>query len=416
MIKQRQVPVIERRIRPGRIPDSARKEGGRPVRTNRHKCACAPGAHHHLRRWMVAFIAAGLCLQAGSAAPVRAAQYPPACVHIRYTGRIDFRDPARARMSSAGAYFETAFRGSACTVLLENQDLYGNHNYLAVVIDDAYRGRIRVNGSAREYAIAGGLKDTVHTLLVCKATESQIGYVDFLGLACDEIVPRPVSRKRKIEFIGNSITCGMGLDLSGVPCDSGTWFDQHNAYLAYGPRTARALDADWLLSAVSGIGVIRNWNSPGPVMPAVYGNLFLNTDSTILWPGDAWAPDMVSICLGTNDFSDGDGTYARQPPDSAAFVNAYVRFVLEIRKRYPAAEICLLTSPMNPGEKSVRLENFLRSVLQQLRNTYQDAHIRMFVFPESYTSGCDYHPDEAEHRSMAAELLPFYKNVMSRQP
>jgi lysophospholipase L1-like esterase len=316
-------------------------------------------------------------------------------------------------MSSAGAFFETAFRGTCCAVLLENQDLYGNHNYISVVVDGNYLGRIRIDGEKRQYTIAEGLKDTVHTLLVCKATESQIGYVDFTGLICDEIVPRPVIRKRKIEFIGNSITCGMGLDMSGVPCDSGKWFDQHNAYLAYGPLTARALDADWLLSAVSGIGVIRNWNSPGPVMPAVYGNLFLNTDSTVLWNRDAYVPDLVSICLGTNDFSDGDGTVLRQPPDSAAFVDAYVRFVRQIRRRYPEAEICLLTSPMNPGEKSVRLENFIRSVLNRLRNACQDDRVHMFVFPESYTGGCDYHPDEAEHRKMAAELLPFYKKVMS---
>jgi hypothetical protein len=48
--------------------------------------------------------------------------------------------------------------------------------------------------------------------------------------------------QEKIEFIGDSITCGFGNDESGLPCGKGQWFDQHNAYFAYGSVAARTLE------------------------------------------------------------------------------------------------------------------------------------------------------------------------------
>ncbi|HEX9973815.1 MAG TPA: acetyl xylan esterase, partial [bacterium] len=184
---------------------------------------------------------------------------------------------------------------------MDDQNLYDNHNYISVVIDGNYHGRMKVSKDQSKYRVAKDLKNTEHTLLVCKATEAQIGYIEFLGISCSEILPFKKERHRKIEFIGNSITCGMGMDTSEIPCGSGTWYDQHNAYLAYGPLVARELNGDWLLSSVSGIGMIRNWNSPGPTMPEVYQNLYLNTDSTAAWNARAYLPDLISICLGTND-------------------------------------------------------------------------------------------------------------------
>jgi lysophospholipase L1-like esterase len=331
---------------------------------------------------------------------------------IQYTGRIDFRDPEKPRLSGAGSYIQFKCRGSSCDILLEDQNLYNNHNYISVVIDGNYQGRIRVSKDNLKYQLAKDLDDKDHIVLVCKATEAQIGYVDFLGLLCAEILPFENSNKRKIEFIGNSITCGMGLDLAEIPCDSAQWYDQHNAYLAYGPLVARQLQADWLLSSVSGIGITHNWNSPGPTMPEVYRNTFLDTNSASLWDVRAYTPDMVSICLGTNDFSDGDGTYERVPLDSAGFVGDYINFLKYIRSRYPEASICCLTSPMHSGEKSIRLRSYLVTITEYMNKVEKDDKIYLFTFSRFYTNGCSWHPDKEDHQKMAEELLPFYKKVM----
>ncbi len=332
--------------------------------------------------------------------------------NIQYQGRIDFSNPAKPRLSGAGSYLLVKFRGTTADILLTDQNLYQNHNYLAIEIDGFYQGRTKISAEQAKYRIASDLQNTDHTLLICKATEAQIGYIEFLGIYCDALLPAKTAYSRKIEFIGNSITCGMGVETSEIPCDRGAWYDQHNAYLAYGPQVARKLRADWLLSSVSGIGIARNWNSAGPTMPEVYQNLYLNSDSTVEWQATRYIPDLVSICLGTNDFSAGDGSSERAALDSAVFVNRYLRLVKIIRQRYPSAQICCLTSPAISTENGIQLRKYLTAIIQHLQNMEQEKKISLFVFSRNYSSGCTGHPDQAEQESMAAELLPFYKRVM----
>ncbi|MBN1764539.1 MAG: hypothetical protein JW860_04715 [Sedimentisphaerales bacterium] len=337
----------------------------------------------------------------------------PDDANIHYTGRIGFADPLKPRLGGAGSYLEVKFRGSTCDILLEDEHLYGtNHNYIATVIDGNYLGRTKVSIDQKQYGLAENLADTEHTLLVCKATEAQNGTIDFAGLWCDELAPFKKTQTRKIEFIGDSITCGTGLDATGLPYGSGEWYDQHNAYLAYGPLVARALNADWLLSSVSGIGIARNWNSDGPVMAKVYDKLYLNTTSSRPWEAEIFVPDLISICLGTNDFSDGDGTYERQPLNEAEFIKNYIQFIRHMRGRYPNVPICLLTSPMLSGEKDARLKEYLTEIIEHLRRVDKEDKIHMFAFSRVYNHGGSGHPNEEEHAQMAQELLPFYKGVM----
>jgi len=87
------------------------------------------------------------------------------------------------------------------------------------------------------------------------------------------IVPLSPKPARKIEFIGNSITCGTGSDVSKVRCGEGKWHDQHNAYMAYGPLVARHFNAQWHLSAYSGIGLIHSCCGIKFTMPEVFDRI-----------------------------------------------------------------------------------------------------------------------------------------------
>jgi Carbohydrate esterase 2 N-terminal len=142
--------------------------------------------------------------------------------------------------------------------------------------------------------------DGEHTITICKDTESGNGYLEFIGFTCENIIPLEKRPSRKIEFIGNSITCGSGSDLSEIPCGKGLWYDQHNAYLSYGPITARILNAQWQLSAVSGIGLIHSCCKMDIAMPQVFDKINMRSDS-IQWDFSRYQPDVVTICLGQND-------------------------------------------------------------------------------------------------------------------
>jgi hypothetical protein len=331
---------------------------------------------------------------------------------IHYTGRIDFKDPQKPRLSGAGCCLQFQFIGPECTIFLRDQGLNGNHGYLAIVIDGQYQRRIRTSRDQSRYVIAKNLPRIRHSVVICKATESQNGYIEFIGISCEKIIPPEKVPRRRIEFIGNSITCGMGLDQSQLPCGQGEWYDQTNAWLAFGPITARRLDAEWLLSAVSGIGLTRNWNGESPTMPQVYRNTYLNTDSTSIWAATAFVPDLIAISLGTNDFSAGDGSYLRTPLDSTHFVGEYIRFIKMLRSRYPAAQLVCLSSPVLEAGKNNRLIVYLQAVVEHFRAVEMDARIARFTFSRIYNMGCSGHPDREDHELMAGELAPFLKSLM----
>jgi len=70
-------------------------------------------------------------------------------------------------------------------------------------------------------------------------------------------------------------------------------------------------------------------------MPDVYDDLYLSIDSIKTWNQESHNPDLVSICLGQNDFSDGEGPKPRAELDSTDYVEDYIGFLKKIRKQYP---------------------------------------------------------------------------------
>ncbi len=320
---------------------------------------------------------------------------------FQYTGRIDFSNKKLPRFWSPGVYIKAKFKGSECVLLVNDQELWGkDHNYIEIQIDDQPPFKIQTTAASNAITIARNLTDSVHTVLICKNTESNIGYLEFVGLRCKALLQLPPKPGRKIEFIGNSITCGTGSDQSTIPCGKGVWQDQHNAYLSYGPVTARQLDAQWVLSAVSGIGLIHSCCNLEVLMPQVFDKIDLRGDS-LDWDFREYQPDVVTICLGQND----------GVQDSVAFCSAYINFVKSLRGYYPRAEIILLTSPMGDASLTTALKKYLLAVKTELNKT--DKKVDTCFFSRQYSSGCDYHPSLEEHAMIAAKLGTFIREKMN---
>jgi hypothetical protein len=216
-----------------------------------------------------------------------------------------------------------------------------------------------------------------------------------------------------IEFIGNSITCGAAADVSEVPCGTGEYHDQHNSYYSYGPRVSRILRCNYIVSGVSGIGIYRNWNSNGPAMPQVYEKTDLGDPSPRLWDFSLYKPNIVSIALGTNDFSNGDGKKERLPFDSAIFVSTYIKFVQLVKSKYTGAQIVLLGSPMMQGSRRLALQSYLEAVKQNIDALYvSDKPVAVFAFAPIQPKGCTGHPSVEDHAVLADQLAQFLKNLL----
>lgn len=321
--------------------------------------------------------------------------------YIQYTGRIDFSNLKFPRFFQPGVYIKAAFQGSYCSFIINDEVLWGkSHNYLQVIVDDTIQYRLQTNKSRDTIDIVKGLSNGKHTITICKNTEAGVGYLEFVGLICSKLLPLPAKPSRKIEFIGNSITCGMESDTSQTPCDKGEWYDQHNAYLSYGAITARQLNAQWHLSAVSGIGLVHSCCDMEVTMPQVFDKLNMRTGEGA-WNFRNYQPNVVTICLGQNDGIQ----------DSVKFCSAYVQFIKRLRKYYPKAKIICLTSPMADAKLAASQKNYLTGVVSYVHQQ-GDANVDKFFFSKQFHNGCGDHPDLRDHRDISKELTAFLRKQL----
>jgi hypothetical protein len=327
-------------------------------------------------------------------------------------GRSLLNKDHNLELISSAVHFGFSFEGKDCQIfagLANSQD----HNYLQYELDGVYQKRIRVSNNSHVPIVISASEEGKHIVWIYKATEAHTGAIvieKIIGQNVKAIKPKSAPL---IEFIGNSITCGAAADTSEVPCGTGEYHDQHNAYYAYGPRVARELKTNFILSSVSGIGIYRNWNSDGPVMPQVYEKADFQEGNSVLWDFKLYTPKIVSIALGTNDFSNGDGVKKRLPFDSAIFVSSYIKFVQLVKSKYPVAQIALLSSPMVNGNNREVLQHCITAVQKNIDELYPaDKKVALFFFEPMQASGCSGHPSVAEHAVLAEELIPFFKKLL----
>jgi len=327
-------------------------------------------------------------------------------------GRYEWNEKQDLELISSAVNFGFSFSGTECKVLAYLTDPT-THNYLQYELDGVYQKRIRIPGHERRPLVITATREGTHTVWIYKATEAHTGPIFIEKIEGQDLKPLKRPEAPLIEFIGNSITCGAAADPSETPCGAGVYHDQHNAYYAYGPRVARALSVNFILSSVSGIGIYRTWNMNGPSMPQLYEKTDFQSDGKRLWDFNAYNPAIVSIALGTNDLSNGDGKHERSPFDSAVFVSGYIKFVQLVKSKYRSATIALLSSPMVNGETRTTLQNCLTAVKENIDALYpSDKKVSLYFFNPMQARGCTGHPNVEDHAILAKELVPFFKSLL----
>jgi lysophospholipase L1-like esterase len=327
-------------------------------------------------------------------------------------GRTIINSNQHLELISSAAHVGFSFEGTECRVYASSVS-WQHHNYLQYELDGVYQKRLRISSKSTDTIVITAPKAGKHTVWIYKATEAHTGAVIIQSVAANNVKALQRPGAPLIEFIGNSITCGAAADPSEVPCGTGEYHDQHNAYMAYGPRVARALDVNFIVSSVSGIGIYRNWNSDAPVMPQVYEKVDFQEQNQQQWKFSTYTPKVVSIALGTNDFSKGDGKKQRLPFDSTTFVQQYVQFVQLVKTKYPAAQIALLSSPMINGNDRLLLQNCLTAVKEGVDALHPSAKpVALFFFNPMQPRGCTWHPNVEDHAIIANELIPFFRKLL----
>lgn len=316
--------------------------------------------------------------------------------HIRYMGRVQLVGN-QPRLWTGAAYLNFRFKGDTAMVVLEDEIRYGvQHNYIEIQVDDEAPIRLRLNHKVDTIYIIPKHRKAFHDAIVCKDTETGIGYVGVNEIIANELLKAPKNKKWLFEFYGDSITCGASSDTSAVGCHQGRWEDQHNGYMSYGAQLARKEDADWILSSVSGIGLMHSCCDMKIDMRQVWKTMDMREDS-IAYHFEH-KPNVVFVCLGQND----------GVQDAKAFAANYVSFLQQLRTQYKKQPIVLLSSPM----ADATLREFLRKEIQMVLNSSKAVGIKnlhFYVFEDSYNAGCDFHPSVAQHTIIANKIYDFLK-------
>ena len=295
-------------------------------------------------------------------------------------------------MWATGTQVRFSFKGSDCVIVVTDQLQYGkDHNYLDIVVDGRYR-HLKLANSHNEISIANDLTGNVHDVIISKSTEAGVGYVCFEGVYCKKLLSSPPLPTKKIEFFGDSITSGMGVDTTVTKCHKGEWYDQTNGYITYAAITARTLHAQAQITSASGIGLIHSCCKMDIVMPEVYDKVSIR-DNKILWDFSKFQPDIVCICLGQNDGLQ----------DSTMFCTAYVQFIAKLRKQYINSNFLLLSSPMADSNLTAQTKKYLPAIAK----ASGDQKLSYYIFSRQFLQGCDSHPSASEHELVAAELVEY---------
>jgi hypothetical protein len=218
--------------------------------------------------------------------------------NFQYSGRINFSNTEAPVLYWPGTQITANFEGTILNILLNDQT---GQSYYNVVIDKDYAHPhvIDCQPGEQSYVISSTLTDAPHTLLIFRRTEASTGPTSFLGIEIDDgktLLTPPGKPGRRIEFYGNSITCGMGNEAPDNADDDN--MAEENNFLAYGAVASRKLDAEYVCIAKSGIGIMISWFDM--IMPEYYYRLNPD-DPESHWNFSDYSPDVVVVNLFQND-------------------------------------------------------------------------------------------------------------------
>ncbi|MHA6717990.1 SGNH/GDSL hydrolase family protein [Sphingomonas sp. RS6] len=292
------------------------------------------------------------------------------------------RVTADGRFGWPGTYFEGRFRGTAVTVSLDAPT-----DHIAILIDGTTRAVLKKPGKvSRRF---GGLAEGEHLIRVEKLTETQSGHSRMIGITTSGTPLAPPGHDRAIEFIGDSHSVGYGDTATTRDCTEGMVHDSTDTQQAFGPLLAKRWNADYRVIAFSGRGVVRNYagGNPGETLPMLYARAIPGEPAPAT--RDGWAPQLIVINLGTNDFSTpvhAGEAWADEAALRADYRSRYVAFVGRLQAANPNARFLLMGAP---------------GFIAEVRAVASATGATALAVPPLELTGCHFHPSLKDQQRMA---------------
>lgn len=349
--------------------------------------------------------------------------FPASEQYVRFIGRTAENEGIRLLALSASGV-EFTFTGTSASFTLVGDNMTSNPEKqprFAVYINGERTMDELLDSAEKEVTVFTSdepVQTTVKLLKLSEAQESTMGIKSVNVTSAEDIAPTAQTGKLKIEFIGDSITCGYGVD--DEDRDHHFKTSTEDATKAYAYKTAMALDADYSLVSYSGNGIISGYTDNGTrqtsqMVPTVYkkfakswGSYDMFSVQELDWDFSQFQPDYIVINLGTNDAS-----YTKGDKDKIQeYIDGYVDFLSTVRENNPKAHIiCSL------GVMGTDLYPAIEKAAAAYTEKTGDTNLSTFKFTvqDGNKNGyaADWHPTAASHDIAAAELTEYIKSLMA---
>jgi lysophospholipase L1-like esterase len=322
----------------------------------------------------------------------------------------------------SGTGIEFSFVGTKCTIVLGGDFVSltaseNNYARVAIYVDGKRIVDEMMNEKEKRFTVVDSETEQSSVIRVIKLSECMFSGFSIQDIQAEgEIFPTD-NKDVVIEFIGDSITCGYGVDDENPYGNFSTKTEDITRTYAY--KTAEALNADYSIVAISGYGIISGYTTADTpnitqTLPEYYDKLGYSLftygahkPQYIDWNFAKCQPDIIIINLGTNDNSYVKGNEER----ALEFKNGYVSFLKQIRKNNPnATVVCTL------GMMGDELYEQIELAVLEYSNECNDKKMYTMKFDvQSEQDGyaIDWHPSERTHQNAADKLVAYLKDILS---
>lgn len=341
--------------------------------------------------------------------------------YVKMIGRTHNTEEALwLALSASGVEFTMSGTSASVTVLGDNRiDSETSKARFAGYVDGVQVFDEMITQPEQTFEIFSSEQEkqvTIKLLKLSESAESTLGIKSIDVVSGGDIAPT-AEKELKIEFIGDSITCGYGVDDEVKEHHFST--ETEDATKAYAYKTAMALDADYSLVSYSGHGIVSGYTTQGKKVAAQrvptmyeqfarsYGSYNGYCVSAEKWDFSRFVPDIIVINLGTNDnsYTGSDKELVRE------YTDGYIKFLKMVRENNPDAHIiCSL------GVMGADLFPAIETAAEEYTAETGDANISTFRFtPQDGSTGfaADWHPTAATHDIAAAELTAEIKKILA---
>lgn len=353
--------------------------------------------------------------------------------HVRVTGRTIYREGIRYLGYSATSISFNFIGTKAVAEIVSDASKHMEQERAWIAVyygqDKEPAKRLRLDEDRQTIVLFEAKQSVQQQITIVKYSEAEFAacgivsleITDEVNAGAEQLLPPPAHKERQIEFFGDSITCGYGVEGTVDVLEFDT--AQENPAKSYSLLTAQLLDAEPNLVSWNGKGVITAYIGDEEdaviddswLMPMLYEytdaglerDYFANEQKDWeTWSFEEYRPQLVIVYLGTNDAS-----YTRDIPErQKQFEDAYVKLLHQVHEHNPEAAILTTIGAMDQ-----RLNATIDAATARFAKEMTECNVRYVELPEQEEAdglGTFWHPTEKTNRKCASLIADAAKEML----